>query len=63
MDLRLIGKMQKYKTSAYREFPGGLVVRIPDFHYYGPGSILGQGTEIPQAARCGQKKKKENFCK
>ena len=35
------------------EFPGGLVVRIWRFH---SGSIPGQQTEIPQAARCGQKK-------
>lgn len=32
------------------EFPGDLVVRIPGFHCRGLGSILGQGTEIPQAA-------------
>ena len=29
------------------EFPGGLVVRILGFHCHGPGSIPGQGTEIP----------------
>lgn len=29
--------------------PSGLVVRIPGFHCHGPGSILGWGTEIPQA--------------
>ena len=34
------------------EFPGGLVVRIQHFHCYGPGSIPGQGTEIPQAMQC-----------
>ena len=34
------------------EFPGGLVVRIPGFHCRGPGSILGQRTEIPQATQC-----------
>lgn len=28
------------------EFPGGLLVRIPGFHYHGLGSISGQGTEI-----------------
>lgn len=32
------------------EFPGGLVVRIPDFHCRG----LAQGTEIPHATLCGK---------
>ena len=41
-----------------REFPGGLVVRIPGFHCHDPGSIPGQGTEIPKAASHGQKKKR-----
>ena len=41
------------------EFPGGLVFRIPGCHCRGPGSIPGPVTEIPQAARRGQKKKKE----
>ena len=40
------------------EFPGGLVVRILGFHCYGLGSVTGQGTEIPQAAQRGKKKKK-----
>ena len=35
------------KKRTYKEFPGGLVVRIPGFH---------QGTEIPQAGQRGQKK-------
>ena len=30
-----------------REFPGGLVVRIPGFHCRGLGSIPGRGTESP----------------
>ena len=30
-----------------REFPGGLVVKIPGFHCLRPGSICGWGTEIP----------------
>ena len=38
-----------------REFPGGLVVRIPGFHFCGPGSNPGRGTEIPQGVWCGQK--------
>ena len=35
------------------------MVSIPGFHYCGPGSIHGQITEIPQATRRGQKKKKK----
>ena len=41
------------------EFLGGLVVRILGFHCRDPGSVPGQGTEIPQAAKCGQKKRKK----
>ena len=48
------------KKEREREFPGGLVVRIPGFHCGGPGSIPGQGTEILQATRHGQKKKRES---
>ena len=33
-----------------KEFPDGLVIRIPGFH------CLVQRTEIPQAAWCGKKK-------
>ena len=44
---------------AFGEFPGGLVVRILGFHCHGLGSIPGQGTEIPQATWCGQKKRKK----
>ena len=33
------------------------MVKIPGFHYCGPGSIPGEGTEIPQAM-CGMAKKK-----
>ena len=32
------------------EFPGDLVLRIPQFHCHGLGSIPGRGTEIPRAA-------------
>ena len=35
------------------------MVRIPVFHYHGPGSIPGWGTEILQATQCRQKKKKK----
>ena len=48
-----------YIFKVYREFPGGLVVRIQRFHCRGPGSIRGWRTEIPQAVRCGQKMKKK----
>ena len=41
----------------YREFPDGLVIRIPGFHGRGLGSTPGgQGTEIPQVVQQGQKK-------
>ena len=45
----------------WREFPGGLMVRIQGFHPCGPHSIPDLGTEIPhQAAVChGQKRKKK----
>ena len=43
-------KMPKILLSAstrpYKEFPGGLLVRIPCFHCRGLGSIPGLGTEI-----------------
>lgn len=35
----------KGKNKLYTEFPGGLVVRIPDFHCHGLGSSPGWGTE------------------
>ena len=42
------------------EFSSVLVVRSQHFHGYGPGSVPGQGTEIPhQAAACCSQKKKE----
>ena len=46
---------QKYRQQILREFPGGLVIGIPGFHCFGPGSIPSLGTEIPQAAEYGQK--------
>ena len=48
-----------FKELLTQGFPGGLVVRMPGFHCLGPGSIAGWGTEIPQAARCSQKKTRE----
>ena len=38
------------------EFPGGPVFRTPCFHWRGPSSIPGQGTNIPQAMWHCQKK-------
>ena len=46
----------------YKEFPGGLVVRILAFHCCGWGSIPGRGTEIPQAMRRGKNKTKQENC-
>ena len=42
---------------AHREFPCGLVLRIPDFHCRDSSSVSVQGTEILQA-KLGKKKKK-----
>ena len=41
------------------KFLGGPGVKILCFHCWGPGSIPGWGTKIPQAMWCGQKKKKK----
>ena len=53
--------MKEYKEtkSVSKLFPSDLTVRIPGFqvHCCDPGSIPVQGTEVPQAAQCGQKKK------
>ena len=46
------------KITHHREFSGGPVVRTQDFYFWGPGSIPGWGTKIPQAAWSSQKKKK-----
>ena len=35
----------------YRDFPGGPVLETPCFHCRGHGSIPGQGTKVPHAAR------------
>ena len=39
-------KIGGYFKVGSREFPCCLVVRIPGFHYGGPGSSHGQGTEL-----------------
>ena len=38
------------------EFPDSLVVRIRHFHSRGPGSIPGQGTDIPRSHEAWPKK-------
>ena len=47
----------KYKLRA-QEFPGGSVVRALCTHCEGPGSILGEGTKIPQLTWQAKKKKR-----
>ena len=47
--------VQKRYTLAVPWWPNG---SDSGFHYRGPSSIPGQGTEIPQAARHGQKQTK-----
>ena len=42
--------------SIEKEFPCGPVVRVLGFHCHGLCSIPGQGTELSQAMRCGQRK-------
>ena len=58
-----INVIHHINTINEREFPGGLVVRILGFHYCGPDSIPGQGTEILQAVWHGQTKKKQKINK
>jgi len=41
------------------EFPGGPVARTPCSQCQGPGSILGQGTKIPQAFQCSWRENKK----
>lgn len=41
-----------------RDFPGGLEVRTPQSHCWGPGFNLQLATKIPQALQCRQKKRK-----
>ena len=43
------------------EFPSSLMVRILGFHCWGPGSIPGQGIEIPQLHSKTRKKEKRMF--
>ena len=45
----------KNKVCWLWEFSGGPVARTQPFHCRGLSSIPGWGTEIPQAAQCGQK--------
>lgn len=46
------------RNSAYRDFPGCLVVLTPTSPVGGAGSILGQGSKIPHVKQCSQKTNK-----
>ena len=46
-----MSSLPSLKRETWGEFPGSPVVRTPHFHCQGAGSILGQGTKIPQAAQ------------
>ena len=48
-----------FKIFQMEEFSGGPVVKTWAFTAVDPGAIPGQGTKIPQAVWCGQKRKKE----
>ena len=39
--------MLEFKKNTSWEFPGGTVVRMGLFHFWGPGLIPGQGSKIP----------------
>ena len=45
------------QESVFLSFPGGPVVKTPCFQSWGVGSLPGQGTRVPHATWCGQKKK------
>lgn len=47
--------LQTFRT-VFREFPGCPVIRIWCFHCWGPSSMPGQGTEIPQEAQTAKNK-------
>ena len=52
MDIWIVFPLELYHMFSkyiYREFPGIPVVRTRCFHCWGPGSIPGGGTKIPQA--------------
>ena len=58
----IVSSYNGYKSALKRmnrDFPGGPVVTTPLFNAGGVGSIPGQGTKIPHAMQCGQKKKRE----
>lgn len=42
------GCIHNVRNTKFREFCGGLVVRISGSHCCGPDSVPGQGTEFPQ---------------
>ena len=51
--------VNRTKVSALGDYPGGPVVKIPCFHCRGCGFDPNQGSKIPHAAWCVQKKKSE----
>ena len=53
----------KWMLNIWGEFLSRPVVRALTVTAKGPGSVLGWGTEIPQGACCGPKKKKNEFLK
>lgn len=52
-----------FKNQAYKKFPDGLMVRIPDFHLWGLSSVPGLGTEISQVCTVWPKKRKKKKIK
>ena len=53
--------MVNLKVAPTKECLGGSVVRTQCLHCRGPGLIPVQGTKIPQAMQCSQKKKKKKL--
>ena len=47
------------KEVKQKDIPGGLVVKTQHFHCWGPGSIPGRGTKVPEALLHGQKKRRK----
>ena len=50
-------RMSSAEMGLLRDFPGGPMVKTPYFSAQNKGLIPGQGTKIPHATWCGQKKK------
>ena len=49
-------RMSSAEMGLLRDFPGGPMVKTPYFSAQNKGLIPGQGTKIPHATWCGQKK-------